>query len=91
MVNVDQRNPWTGGPRTYVLKHLHLWEQANGPVPDGMCLKCIGEDRTNCDPANWTLVPRGVLPLLNQKAGRDYDNAPAELKPLILNIARLEH
>lgn len=70
--------------------HLVEWEKLNGPVPEGHALKCLDGDRTNTDPANWTLVPRALLPRLAGKSGRDYDNAPADLKPLIMATARLE-
>ncbi|KKX29208.1 HNH endonuclease signature motif containing protein [Rhizobium sp. LC145] len=93
-VSIDEENPHTGYERRYVLKHIHLWEQANGPVPKGMCLKCIDGDRLNTDPSNWVLIPRGILPRLN--GGRAtrvmaYDTAPDELKPILLTIARVDH
>lgn len=93
-VSIDEQNPHTGYERRYVLKHVHEWEKANGPIPDGQCLKCLDGVRTNTDPSNWTLIPRGVLPRLN--GGRAtrvmaYDTAPDELKPALLTIARLEH
>ncbi|QKC86300.1 HNH endonuclease [Mesorhizobium sp. NZP2077] len=87
---IDQPNPWTGAATCSVHKHRWLWEQANGPVPEGMVLKCLG-DKTNTDPANWELVPIGLLPRLNGRSGRDYDHAPGELKPTIMAIAKLEH
>ncbi|PWJ93557.1 hypothetical protein C8D77_101236 [Mesorhizobium loti] len=86
----DRRNPWTGASTWRVHKHRWLWEQANGPVPDGMVLKCLGE-RLNTDPSNWEPVPIGLLPRLNGKSNRDYDRAPAELKPTIMAVAKLEH
>lgn len=86
----DQRNPWTGASTYRVHKHRWLWEKANGPVPAGMVLKCLG-DRLNTDPSNWELVPIGLLPRLNSRFGRDYDHAPAEIKPTIMAVARLEH
>jgi hypothetical protein len=89
-ISVDETNPHTGFERRYVLKHRWLWEQANGPVPDGMALKCLGE-RVNTDPSNWALVPRALLPRLNGRFGRGYDAAPAELKPTIMAVAKLEH
>lgn len=72
------------------LVHLIRWEQANGPVPRGMALKCLDGDRSNTDPSNWEPVPRAMLPRLNGIYGRDYDHAPAELKPAILAITKLE-
>lgn len=90
-VSVAETNPHTGYERRYVLKHRHLWEKANGPVPDGMALKCLDGDKLNTDPANWEAVPRAMLPRLNGRFGRDYDAAPAELKPTIMAVAKLEH
>lgn len=86
----DQRNPWTGASTWRVHKHRWLWEQANGPVPEGMVLKCLGE-RLNTDPSNWEPVPIGLLARLNGKSNRDYDRAPAELKAVIMAVAKLEH
>lgn len=71
--------------------HLVEWEKVNGPLPAGNALKCLDGDKTNTDPSNWQLIPRALLPRLNGRFGRDYDTAPAELKPTILAIAQLEH
>jgi hypothetical protein len=87
----DRRNPWTGAATWRVHKHRFLWEQKHGPVPDGHVLKCLDGNKLNTDPANWEAVPRGLLPRLNGKSGRNYDRAPAELKPTIMAVARLEH
>lgn len=89
-ISVEQTNPHTGFERRFVLKHRWLWEQKHGPVPEGMALKCKG-DRLNTDPSNWELVPRALLPRLNGRFGRGYDAAPAELKPTIMAVAKLEH
>lgn len=70
--------------------HLMEWEAINGPIPRGMALKCLG-DKRNTDPANWELVPRALLPRLNGRFGRGFDNAPPELKRAILTVARLEY
>lgn len=92
-ISVAETNPHTGYGRRYVHKHVHLWELANGPVPEGHCLKALDGDRTNTDPSNWEAIPRGVLPRLN--GGRAtrvmaYDTAPAELKPTLLALAKVE-
>lgn len=71
--------------------HLIEWEAINGPMPEGMCLKCIDGNKDNTDPSNWQLIPRAMLPRLNGRFGRGYDEAPAELKQLILKTAELEH
>ena len=92
-VKVAMVNPYTGAFGHYVHKHRHLWEQVNGPLPKGMVLKCLDGDRQNCNPANWVAVPRALLPrLAGGRLGRlSYDQAPAELKPALLAIAKLEH
>lgn len=89
-IKVNETNPYTGAERRFVRKHRLLWEQAHGPVPEGMVLKCKGNKR-NSDPSNWELVPIGVLPRLNGKSGRGYDEAPDDLKPTIMAVAKLEH
>lgn len=88
---VDEPNPWTGAATRPVHKHRWLWERVNGPIPDGHALKCLDGDKRNTDPSNWELVPRALLPRLNGRFGRDYDSAPAELKPTIMAVTRLEH
>lgn len=88
---VDEVNPWSGGATRPVHKHRHLWEQVNGPIPDGMALKCLDGDKLNTDPSNWELIPRGLLPRLNGRRGVKYDTAPAELKPTIMALAKVKH
>lgn len=90
-ISVDEPNPHTGFERRYVLKHVWLWEQANGKLPAGMCLKCLDGDRANADPANWKAIPRAMLPRLGGRYGRNYDAAAPELKPAIMAVATLEH
>jgi hypothetical protein len=69
--------------------HVIRWEEAHGPVPEGMCLKCMSEDRGNTDPSNWEAVPRGLVPRLSLKRG--FDTAPEELKPVLMTLAKIEH
>jgi len=94
-VSIAETNPHTGYERRYVLKHRHEWEKANGPIPENHALKCLDGDKTNCDPSNWEAVPRALLPRL--AGGNRYhrklafDDAPAELKPTILAVAKVEH
>lgn len=93
-IMVAQRNPYTGAPRRYVFKHRVLWEQANGPLPDGMVLKCLSDDKTNCDPSNWEAVDRGLIPLLNggfRKRRLAYADAAPDLKPVVMAQAKLRH
>lgn len=55
------------GEGQQVLKHLHLWQEINGPLPKGYCLACIDGVRTNTDPSNWELITREELMLRNSK------------------------
>jgi hypothetical protein len=89
-MKVPLTDPYTGFPTRYMHKHRYLWEQENGLLPKGMALKCLDGNRRNCDPSNWKAIPRGLLPRLNGKTGRNYDTAPDEVKPTILAIAQLE-
>ena len=90
-IKVALPNPHTGAPTRFVQKHRYLWKQQHGTIPQDHVLKCLSADRTDCDPSNWELVPRGLLSRLNGKSGRNYDAAPDALKPTILAIAKLEH
>jgi len=91
IIIVDEVNPWTGAATRPVHKHRWLWEKAHGPIPDGFVLKCTGEDRTNCDPSNWELIPREVLPRLTGRFGMNYDQASPEIKPTMMAVAKLKH
>jgi hypothetical protein len=74
--------------------HLIEWEAINGAVPAGCALKCLDGNRLNTDPSNWEAIPRALLPRLaggRRKTKVAYDEAPAELKPTILAVAKLEY
>ncbi|MBO9456836.1 HNH endonuclease [Paracoccus sp. R12_1] len=89
---IEEPNPWSGAATRPVHKHRYLWEKANGPVPEGHALKCLDGDKTNTDPSNWEPVPRGMLPRLNGRwNGLKFDDAPAEVKPTLMAIARLDN
>lgn len=75
------------------LVHLLRWEEANGPLPEGHCLKCLDGDKANTEPSNWEAIPRALLPRLAGGRWRrlNYDDAEPEVKPALLVIAKLEH
>lgn len=89
-ISINETNPHTGFERRHVMKHKWRWEKKHGPVPKGHCLKCIDGNRSNTDPNNWELISRAMLPRLGGRSRIPYDHAPAELKPTILAIAKLE-
>ncbi len=91
-ISVAEPNPYTDAQRRYVLKHRWLWEKANGPVPEGHCLKCLDGDKANTDPTNWLAIPRALLPRLNGRWNNlSYDEAEPELKRYVLAAAKLQH
>lgn len=73
--------------------HIINWEAVHGPLPDGHCLKSRDGNRLNVDASNWDAVPRAILPRLNGgRASRlAYDQAPDELKPVLMTVAKLQH
>jgi hypothetical protein len=94
VIIIEEANPWTGANTRPVHKHRWLWEQQNGPIPEGHALKCLDGDKTNCDPSNWELIPRALLPYLNggrASKGVQFDHAQPEVKPVILTVAKLKH
>lgn len=89
-LSIAETNPHTGFWRRYVLKHQYGWERQHGPVPAGHVLKCLDGNRRNTDPANWTPIPRALLPFLNGHHGPHYDQAAPAVKPAILTLAKLK-
>lgn len=77
--------------RRWRLVHLIEWEAVNGPIPKGHALKCLNGDKLDCSPSNWECIPRALLPRLSGRWALPYDQAPAELKPLVLATAQLKH
>lgn len=74
--------------------HQINWEVVNGPLPKGFALKCLDGDRKNTAATNWEAIPRGVLARLNGGRFRTtlpYDQAPDELKPVVMAVAKLRH
>jgi hypothetical protein len=87
---IAERNPWTGAPTRMYHKHRYLWEQLHGKVPKGHFLKCLDGNRTNTDPSNWECLPEAMKPRFSGRHTMAYDTAPAELKPTLMAIAKLE-
>ena len=86
-IKVAEPDPYTGFPTRYKHKHVHVWEQENGPVPKGHVVAFIDGNMQNCEPENLMLITRAVLLILNL---HNYKDVPAELKPTVLALAKLE-
>jgi hypothetical protein len=87
LVKVAENNPYTGARTRFKHKHVVVWEKNNGPVPQGMIVRLIDGDPTNCEPENLLLVTRAEHLRLNQLGLASY---PEELKPTVVAIAKLE-
>jgi len=87
-VKVAERDPYTDFPTRYKLKHVHTWEQKNGPVPDGYVVIFKDGNKLNCDdPDNLVLVSRAELLMLNRFG---YKDAPDAVKSSILALSKLK-
>ncbi|MDI9412754.1 MAG: HNH endonuclease signature motif containing protein [Bacillota bacterium] len=79
-IKIADPNVWKG-------KHILVWEQHNGPVPEGHCVIFGDRNRRNFDPENLILVSRAQLARLNQN-GLIKDDA--DLTKAGLNIVNLQ-
>lgn len=87
LVKIAERDPHSGAPTRYKLKHVHVWETANGPVPKGFAVVFKDGNKLNCALSNLLLVSRAELLSMNLHR---YSEAPEEVKPSILALAKLE-
>ena len=61
-VKIEEPNKWR-------LKHLIIWEEANGPVPPKHCIFFMDNDRTNVTLDNLRVIPRSQLLIMNGRRG----------------------
>ena len=87
LIKVAERNPHTGFPTRYKHKHVHIWEQAHGPVPDGYVVIFRDGNKLHIDLSNLMLVTRAELLGLNKHGYKEY---PEELKPSVMALSKLE-
>lgn len=86
-IKVAEINPYTGYWGRWRQKHVYLWEKMHGPVPDGMVVFFRDGDNNNFDLGNLGSISRTELLVMNLHG---YAQTPAELKPVILALAKLE-
>ena len=87
LIKVAEKDPHTGFPTRYKHKHIYAWEQAHGPVPQGMVVAFKDSDKTHCELENLMVISRAELLCLNQKG---YKGMPAELKPNVRVLVKLQ-
>lgn len=86
-VKVAEPNPYTGAKTRFRQKHVVVWEQNHGPVPQGSAVIFRDGNTMNCELGNLELVTRAELLRLNQY--RFKDQLP-EIKPALLTMAKVE-
>lgn len=87
LMKVPEKNPYTNAPTRYKAKHVYVYEQVHGPIPKGCVVFFLDGDNLNCDPENLIAVSRAELLNLNRLG---YKDAPAELKPSLLLMSKLQ-
>ncbi len=86
-IKVAERNPYTGFPTRYRLKHQVLWESVNGPIPAGKIVIFLDGDKSNCAFENLVCISRAAGVRLNQFG---YMSLPDDLKPSMLALVQLK-
>ena len=87
LIKIDEEKPYTGAPTRFKAKHVWLWEQAHGPVPEKHTVSFIDGDKSNCVLENLELLSRSALLYLNQSGIKDLPDA---LKPTMRTVAKLQ-
>ena len=65
-IKIDDK-PKVPKRKNWIQKHVLLWEQKNGPVPEGHCLIFLDGDRSNIELSNLMLISRKTLAILNKR------------------------
>jgi hypothetical protein len=86
-ISIPERNPWTGAPTRFKHKHVWLWEMEHGPVAKGNAVVFVDGNKLHCVVENLMLVTRAELLSMNLHG---YKEAPDDLKPSILALAKIE-
>lgn len=88
LIKVSDQKPHSDCPAGwYRYKHVVLWEEHNGPVPEGHCIRFKDGNRLNITIDNLVLVSRGEHARLTRM---EYGSQPDEIKPVLLNIAKID-
>ncbi len=86
-ISIPECNPHTGAVTRFKHKHVWIWENNNGPVPEGHAIIFIDADTQHCVLENLMLVTRAELLSMNL---HNYKGTPSQLKPSVLSLAKLE-
>lgn len=75
-------------PNKFKLKHVFIWENANGPVPDKHVIRFKDGNKTNFNLDNLACISLGANARLNKQY--KHGAADAELKPLLITMAQID-
>lgn len=70
----------------WVLKHRYVWEQAHGPIPEGMMVIFLDGNTRNCELSNLALVSKEENAMLNTKKLRSQN---AQATKVVITVAKL--
>jgi hypothetical protein len=87
-IKVPRRDPHTGFPTRYMLKHVWVWENSKGKTPKGSNIVFKDGNRNNCEIKNLILVTDAELAVMNRHEG--FGAAPPELKETIIALSKLK-
>lgn len=87
LIKTDETNPYTGAKGWYRHKHIVIWEQHNGPVPDGHVIRFRDNDKLNSKIENLLLVSKAEHLHLNRLG---FSACPEPLKDTALVLAKME-
>lgn len=73
--------------RRYKPKHVHIWEQHNGPVPKGYIIAFKDSNKRNFDISNLMAVSKTQMLFLNNL---DYKNKSMQIKNSLLILTKLK-
>lgn len=82
--------PETNVPQSkdnWKLKHVHVWEQHNGPLPEGWTVLFADRNTRNFDPGNLVAIPRTYIAQLNY----GYDWCDRETLEAAIACVKLKH
>ena len=74
-------------PNKWKQVHIILWEEKNGPLPEGMCLTFLDGNRMNLSLDNLMLISRAENGYLN---GGDRRIGDAEITKAHIGLRRIE-
>jgi len=74
-------------PNIFVLKHRYIYEQANGPIPEGCIITFLDGNKQNCELSNLVCISLAENAVLNHLKLRSTDPV---LNAAAINVAKIK-